>query len=190
MSDMTNAPRTRLILPFLGPFYRGFAQPVGWLAFRITIGGLLMVEGWPKITAPFAMAGFVESIGFTPGWLFSPLLALLNFVGGAMIMLGLLTRPVALGNAVMLAVTLWFHMTRPYDPEPLLTPEGIEFLKTNLQYLTANGQARLTDGGIAFLHQVQGKAVFNSVFWTAGAALIAAFGGGRLSLDHMRGKEF
>lgn len=190
MSDMTTPPRARLILPFLAPFYHGFAQPVGWLAFRIVIGGLLMVEGWPKITAPFAQAGFVESIGFAPGWLFSPLLAAVQFVGGALIALGLLTRPAALANAVMLAVTLWFHLTRPYDAEPLLTPEGIEFLKANVQYLTANGQARLADGGMGFLHQAQGKAVFNSTFWAAGAAVIAAFGGGRLSLDRLFGREF
>lgn len=191
MQEMTSSPRERLLLPFLAPFYHGFAQPVGWLLFRVIIGGLLMVEGWPKITAPFAQTGFVENVlGWPAGWFFSPLLAVMQFVGGAMILLGILTRPIALANAVMLAITIWFHVSHPYG-EALLTPEGIEFLKANSQYLTANGQSRLlADGGRAFLHQVQDKAVFNSIFWTAGSALIAAFGGGRLSLDRRIGREF
>ena len=67
MPEMTSSPRDRLILPFLAPLYHGFAQPLGWLAVRVVIGGYLMVEGWPKITAPLAMTGFVESLGFYPG---------------------------------------------------------------------------------------------------------------------------
>ncbi|GAA4533623.1 DoxX family protein [Chelativorans composti] len=191
MEEMTSSPRERLILPFMAPFYHCFAQPVGWAIFRVIIGGLLMVEGWPKITAPFAQVGFVENVlGWPAGWFFSPLLAVMQFVGGAMMALGLLTRPIALANAVMLAITIWFHVTRPYG-DAFLTPEGIEFLKANLEYLTPQGQARLlADGGYAFLHQVQSKAVFNSTFWAAGAALIAAFGGGKYSLDRLIGKEF
>ncbi len=192
MEEMTATRRERLVLPFLAPFYHGFAQPVGWLAFRLIIGGLLMVEGWPKIQAPLAQVGFVEQVlGWPAGWFFSPALAVLQFVGGALIALGLLTRPVALANAVMLAITLWFHIANPYDSAPLLTPGGIAFLQANLEHLTANGQALLlADGGAGFLHQVQAKAVFNSTFWAAGAALIAAFGGGRLSLDARLRKEF
>ncbi|MFV0409076.1 MAG: DoxX family protein [Paracoccus sp. (in: a-proteobacteria)] len=190
MPEMTSSPKERLILPFMAPFYHQFAQPVGWLGFRLIIGGLLMVEGWPKILAPMAQAGFVEGIGLAPGWFFSPLLAALQFIGGFLIAIGLLTRPAALANAVMLVITLWFHVTRPYG-DAFLTPDGIIFLKDNLQYLTTQGQARLlADGGASFLHQVQSKAEFNSTFWAAGAALIAAFGGGRISVDRLLQREF
>ena len=190
LPEMTSSPRERLILPFMAPFYHGFAQPVGWLLFRIIIGGMLMVEGWPKILEPMAQVGFVESLGVSPGWLFSPLLAGMQFIGGFLIAIGLLTRPLALANAVMLAITIWFHKTHPYG-DAFLTAEGIDFLKSNLGYLTEQGQARLlADGGTAFLHQVQEKAENNSLFWAAGAALIAAYGGGRLSLDRLLGREF
>lgn len=190
MPEMTSSPRERLVLPFLAPVYHGFAQPVGWLVLRVVVGGYLMVEGWPKITAPLAMGGFVESLGFYPGWLFSPLLALVNFIGGAMIVLGLFTRPVALANAVMLLVTWWFHVTHPYGPE-FLTPEGIDFLKANLQYLTAAGQENLMpDGGATFLSLVQMKAETNSLFWAGAAALFAAYGGAHYSLDRLMRKEF
>lgn len=190
MPEMTSSPRDRLILPFLAPLYHGFAQPFGWLAVRVVIGGYLMVEGWPKITAPLAMTGFVESLGFYPGWFFSPLLAVLNFIGGAMIVIGLFTRPVSLANAVMLLVTWWFHVSHPYGPE-FLTPEGIEFLKANLQYLTAAGQENLLpDGGATFLSLVQMKAETNSLFWAGTTALFAAYGGAHYSLDRLMRKEF
>ena len=84
-------------------FYTCFAQPVSWLILRITIGGLLTIEGWPKIQAPLAMSGFVESIGFYPGWFWSPLLAVMQFVGGIAIVIGLFTRPIAFANARMLS---------------------------------------------------------------------------------------
>lgn len=190
LPEMTASPKERLILPCLAPFYHHFAQPVGWLILRFIIGGLLMVEGWPKILAPFAQVGFVEGIGLYPGWFFSPALAVMQFVGGFLIVIGLLTRPVAFANAVMLAVTIWFHITRPYG-DAFLTPEGVAFLQSNLQYLTEQGQARLLgDAGAGFLHQVQAKAEFNSTLWTTGALVIAAFGGGRLSIDRLIGREF
>lgn len=190
MDEMTSGPRERLILPFLAPFYHGFAQPWGWLAFRVIVGGMLVIEGWPKILAPMAQVGFVEAMGFHPGWLFSPLLAVMQVFGGAAIVLGLLTRPMALANAVMLAITLYYHITRPFG-HAFLTPEGLAFLKDNAQFLTPQGQARLLlDGGTAFLETVQTKAEQNSLFWAAGAAIIAAFGGGRISLDRMIGREF
>lgn len=175
-----------LFLRWMRGFYTGFAEPFGWTVFRLIIGGLLMVEGWPKITAPMAQVGFFDNVlGLHPGWFFSPLLALMQFVGGFMIVIGLYTRPIALANAVMLAVTVWFHMVNPYG-DAFLTAEGMAFLKENAQHLTAEGQRRLLgDGGAAFLHQVQRKAEFNSIFWTAGAALIAAFGAGRFSVDRM-----
>src|SRR5690606_20803105 len=65
-SDMTGksfCAEKRLFLPFMAGFYANVAQPVGWAAFRLIIGGHLVVAGWPKILAPLAQAGFVESIG-------------------------------------------------------------------------------------------------------------------------------
>ncbi|HEY0214593.1 MAG TPA: DoxX family protein [Paenirhodobacter sp.] len=190
MEEMTSSPRNRLILPFLAPFYHQVAQPWGWLVLRLAVGGILVLEGWPKILAPMSSIGFAEMMGFYPGWLFSPLLAVMQFFGGILIMLGLLTRPVALANAFMLMVTLIFHITHPFG-EAFLTAEGMAFLRDNTQYLTAAGQKRLlADGGHAFLELVQGKAEYSSIFWALGAAIIAAFGGGRISVDRLIGKEF
>lgn len=190
MADIFLPQRERLVMPFLANFYTTLAQPFGWMAFRAVIGLSLVYEGWPKITAPFAQVGFVEALGFHPGWFFSPLLAAMQFFGGMLIALGLVTRPIALANAVMLLITLWFHYTHPYG-EAFLSPEGLAYLKDHATLLTDAGAARLLkDGGAAFLEQVQEKAYLASLFWAAGAALIAAFGGGYLSLDRKLGREF
>lgn len=186
-----NTPRERLFLPFLAPFYRLFAQPLAWVGLRVLVGGLLVCEGLPKIMAPFAQSGFVEMLGFYPGWLWSPLLAAMQFFGGILIAAGLFTRPAALANAVMLAVTLWFHVTRPYG-DAFLTEAGLELLRSQgAAFFTPDGLRRLADGGGAFLHQVQGKAELLSVVWAGGAAFFAAFGGGPLSVDRaLMRKEF
>lgn len=176
-------PRERLVLPVLAPFYNAFAQPLAWVGFRVLVGGLLVHEGLPKIMAPLSQAGFVESLGFHPGWLWSPLLAAMQVFGGVMIALGLFTRPAAFANAVMLAVTFWFHYSRPYG-DAFLTPAGLDLLRSQgAEIFTPAALRRLADGGGAFLAQVQGKAEMLSIVWTGGAAFFAAFGGGPLSLD-------
>jgi len=181
--------KVRLYLPFMNDFYNNIAQPLGWVLFRIIIGGMLVVEGWPKIVAPFAQVGFVENLGFYPGWLWSPALAAMQFFGGMFIVVGLLTRPIALANAVMLAITLWFHFAYPYG-EAFLTQAGIDAINSGSDFFTPAAVKRLSDGGIAFLTLVQLKAELSSLFWTVGALLLAAFGGGYWSLDKLMKKQF
>jgi putative oxidoreductase len=171
-----------LILPVMGPFYRSVAEPLAHLGLRVLVGGLLVIEGWPKILAPFAMSGFTESIGMYPGWLWSAVLAVMQF-GGILILAGFLTRPVALANAVMLAVTLWFHATHPYGAA-ILSPDGMAALTANADLFTEDGLRNLAaDGGALFLHQVQFKAEGLSALWTVAALFLAAWGAGPLSVD-------
>jgi putative oxidoreductase len=180
-----------LFIPQLAGFYRSFAQPAAWVVLRLAVGAALILEGWPKILAPFAQTGFVESIGFYPGWFWSPLLAVMQFFGGMAIAIGLFTRPVALANAVMLAITLWFHAAHPYG-DAFLTQAGIEALKAGGDALfTPDGMRRLADGGGAFLTQVQHKAEFLSAIWAVATLLFAGYGGGPLSVDRaLLKKEF
>lgn len=190
MSDIFLPHREQLILPFLEKFYSAFAIPYGWLAFRVTIGLSLVIAGWPKIIAPMAQAGFVESLGFTPGWLFSPILAAMQFFGGFMIAFGILTRPIALANTVMLLITLWFHMSHPY-PDLFFSAEGLTYLQANPDLLTpAAKSALLADNGASFGMRIQEKAIYASLFWAAGTAIIAAFGGACFSIDQKIKKEF
>lgn len=182
----------RFFVPLLAGFYEHVAQPVVWLILRVVVGGALVIEGWPKILEPFGQIGFVEGIGFHPGWLWSPLLAVLQVFGGLAIAIGLFTRPAALANAVMLAVTLWFHASHPYG-DAFLTPAGIDALKAggDVTLFTADGVRRLADGGGRFLEQVQHKAEFLSAIWTVSVLLFAGYGGGPLSVDRtLLKKEF
>jgi putative oxidoreductase len=181
---MEDLSKTRLILPFMGPFYESVAKPLAHLGLRVLIGGMLMMEGWPKITAPFAMAGFTESLGMYPGWFWSAVLAVLQFVGGLLIVAGFLTRPAALANAVVLAITYWFHLTHPYGAA-LVTPEGLTAAQAAGQTLfTEDGLRNIgTDSGAMFLHMVQFKAEGFSALWTVATLVLAAFGAGPLSVD-------
>lgn len=185
---MSSAPNShsssaRLVIPALAALYEKVAQPLSWVVLRVVVGRALMVEGWPKILAPFAQTGFVESVGFYPGWLWSPLLAAMQFFGGIALAIGFMTRPVALANAVMLAITWWFHYTHPYG-DAFLTQAGIDALKAGGDTLfTPDGVKRLADGGTALLHQVQDKAEFLSAIWAVAVMLFAGFGGGPLSVE-------
>ncbi|HTN60109.1 MAG TPA: DoxX family protein [Devosia sp.] len=182
-ASSSKTPATRYVFARLATFYDRVAQPLAWLILRVFVGGALVLEGWPKIMAPLAQSGFVESLGFYPGWLWSPLLAGMQFFGGLALMVGFLTRPVALANSVMLGITWWFHAANPYG-DAFLTQAGMEMLQAGGDtLLTSDGARRLADGGAAFLHQVQNKAEFLSAIWAVGVLLFAGHGGGALSVD-------
>lgn len=173
----------KLMIPALGNFYERFAGPGSWALFRLCVGGLLAIEGWHKIQALLAMSGFVESIGFYPGWFWSPFLAGLQFFGGLFVAIGLLTRPAALASAVMLAVTLWFHVTHPYG-DAFLTQAGIAALTGDGGALFSPDAAKpLADGGARFLGMMQIKAEFLSTMWTLAMLMFAGMGGGHFSVD-------
>lgn len=106
-SDFT-PDRSRLLMPWLAPFYAGLAD-LSWLLLRLIAGVALAVHGWPKIQDPFKNVGMVESLGFVPGVLWSPLLAGTEFIGGILIAIGFLTRPAAAGATIVLCVTAYFH---------------------------------------------------------------------------------
>ncbi|GHG25862.1 DoxX family protein [Paracoccus aerius] len=107
MSDY-NTTNTRLIIPGLQGLYAAVA-PLTVLYMRVICGAAFMVHGFPKIMNPMGAVGMVEGLGFTPGWLWSPLLAGTEFLGGLLLVLGLLTRPAAVATSIVLCVTTYFH---------------------------------------------------------------------------------
>ena len=100
--------RTPLRIPALSGVYAALGTPAETL-LRVVCGVALMTHGYPKILNPFGAAGMVEGLGFYPGVLWSPLLAITEFFGGLLLAIGLFTRPAALGTTVVLLVTVWFH---------------------------------------------------------------------------------
>lgn len=106
--NRADSARENLILPKLGSLYDALS-PLSVLYMRVIAGIALMAHGLPKIQNPMGAAGMVESIGFAPGWLFSPLLAGGEFIGGLLLAIGLLTRPAAVVTSFILLVTVYFH---------------------------------------------------------------------------------
>lgn len=104
----TELSRERLIVPAVAPIYNSTHEVVETI-LRVLAGVLLVTHGIGKITNPFGAVGMVESLGFYPGVLWSPLLAITEFFGGILIAIGLLTRPASIAAFIVLLVTVYFH---------------------------------------------------------------------------------
>ena len=98
----------RLFVPALAPVYRSGHDGVETL-LRLVAGGFLVIHGAGKIVDPFGAVQMVEGLGFYPGVLWSPLLAITEFFGGILLAIGLLTRPAAFAATIVLLVTVYFH---------------------------------------------------------------------------------
>lgn len=107
---MASSPSTasRLIIPALGKVYDGL-HDIAFTILRVAAGLILAIHGWPKIQDPMKLVGMVESLGFAPGPLWAVLLAATEFIGGILLVLGLLTRPAAFAATIVLLVTVYFH---------------------------------------------------------------------------------
>ena len=98
------------IIPALAPFY-AWACDLSYLLIRLTVGGVLFVHGWDKITRQglYAFAsGSLARRGIEPS---VPLAAIVMFnetVGAICLMLGLFTRVVAAAIAIELSVITFY----------------------------------------------------------------------------------
>jgi putative oxidoreductase len=106
--DLSSSSGTRLVVPGLGRLYRGFGG-LSFALMRVIAGVALVVHGSGKVVNPFGAVGMVESLGFVPGVIWSPLLSFSEFFGGVLLTIGLVTRPAAAIASVILAVTVYFH---------------------------------------------------------------------------------
>lgn len=90
---------------------------LSWPIVRITAGLLLMPHGAQKLFGWFGGHGleatgqfFAANLGMEPGIAFAFLAGFVEFFGGLALVLGLLTRPAALGVAVLMGVALSVHV--------------------------------------------------------------------------------
>ncbi len=103
----------KLLIPALGPLYEKL-RPFTWLLIRLTAGLSLVPHGYYKLTQQtFAQiaAGFAR-MGLEPAYFFAVYITCLEFFGGLMLALGLLTRPVAVLVAGFMFVAA-FHVHMP-----------------------------------------------------------------------------
>jgi putative oxidoreductase len=103
------ATGTRLIIPALKPLYDWLGR-FSYPFIRIVIGLTMVPHGWDKLTVPKTQASvtsLIDKLGFHPATGFFWLIAGLEFFGGIMLALGLLTRLIALMFAVELMVIIF-----------------------------------------------------------------------------------
>lgn len=93
------------------------------LALRIGLGVELLVHGWPKIKSPAAFAGMLGQMGMKGATFWSWVVALVEFLGGISIILGLLTRPAAFFVTIQfLVISFWLKPKKM--KVPFTTPQG------------------------------------------------------------------
>ena len=77
-----------------------------WSIFilRIILGIILIVHGWPKFKNLKGTSGWFDSVGFKPGYLWAPIVAAVESLGGLFLILGILVQPVAILLAIQFLV--------------------------------------------------------------------------------------
>lgn len=88
---------SKLYVPVFGEIYAKF-EPYKWLMIRVVAGALMIPHGYQKLFVPGVLegtAGFFGQMGLAPAVFWVWVIALLEFVGGIMLVVGFLTRPVA-----------------------------------------------------------------------------------------------
>jgi putative oxidoreductase len=114
---------------------------------RVPIGLILAAHGSQKLFAWFGGYGldgtgqWMASIGLNPGFMMALLAGGAEFFGGVALMLGLLTRPAAMVNAITMLVALfWVHWGHGF----FLDTHGIEYA---LALLSATAALVVIGGG-------------------------------------------
>jgi putative oxidoreductase len=113
-TTQTTFDTAKPVIPALGGAYAALA-PIGEALPRVAAGLLLVPHGAQKLFGWFgggglmATAGGFGGLGFEPAVFWALAVGLLEFFGGLMLALGLLTRPVAAAVVVFMAVATTVH---------------------------------------------------------------------------------
>lgn len=85
------------------------ARPLALLALRVGVGVTMAWHGWQKLDGGVSnFAGFVDSVGLPLPTLLAWVVTILEFVGGMMIVAGLLTRVPAFLFAIQMIGTAFY----------------------------------------------------------------------------------
>lgn len=78
------------------------------LFVRIALGAVMVYYGWPKVRNLRTNAGQFAGMGFRPGWLFGTPVAIIEFFGGLLMIVGVATGLIAAAFGFqMLLGALW-----------------------------------------------------------------------------------
>jgi len=114
----------KLLFPALKPLYVAL-EPLSWLLVRCSVGLILAVHGWGKISrGAEAMAPAFMKMGYQHPIELIYLLILVEFVGGLAIAAGLFTRFFAAAVTIEMAVITFVHYL----------PTGFSWLNRGYEY--------------------------------------------------------
>jgi putative oxidoreductase len=104
----------RPIIPFLAPLWAALTEPA-YALMRLTAGAFLVPHGLWKLFGITGsreeMLAFFSAIGLEPAFAIMIAVGLVEVIGGALIAVGLFTRPAALAATVTTATAaLYFHL--------------------------------------------------------------------------------
>ncbi len=111
MTTTSSAPKP--IVPALAPLYERLS-PLSYPLVRFATGLILMPHGAQKLFGWFGGHGlegtggfFAQNLGLEPGLFWAALVGATEFFGGLFLALGFLTRPAAVGIAILMAVAVF-----------------------------------------------------------------------------------
>ena len=139
----------------------------GMLLARVVFGSLMAAHGAQKLFGWFGgygiagTGGFFESLGFKPGRLFAAAAGFTEFVGGALLALGLLGP---LGPAMIIAVMVVAMATVHWQKGVFAATDGIEL---PLLYAVAAAGLALTGFGAYSVDALLGLSWPAAVIWVA-----------------------
>ncbi len=112
----TDATHSQPIIPALAPLYAKLSR-LSYPLIRAAAGLALMPHGAQKLFGWFGGYGlegtagfFSQNLGLEPGLFWAALAGGVEFFGGLLLALGLLTRPAALAIAIVMAVAITVHL--------------------------------------------------------------------------------
>ena len=90
-------------------------ENIGFMALRISVGLIFVVLGWGKLNGIDGVAGMLEGMGFPAAGFMAWLLALVEFLGGLALILGVYIRMFAKMLAIAMLVALFTaHVPGPF----------------------------------------------------------------------------
>lgn len=84
----------------------------GLLILRVVVGVVLVSYGWPKIKDLKATHKNFEMMGFKPGSLWGTIIAIVEFVGGIMLIIGLFSQLIGVIILIEFIVAVLFNIKR------------------------------------------------------------------------------
>ncbi len=85
---------------------------ISMLALRLATGFIFIAHGWPKVKGMKMTAQHFESMGFKPGNVWGTIVALVEFVGGICVLLGLYAQTAAFGLAIVMLVAIFWKLSK------------------------------------------------------------------------------